>query len=95
VERNPFPEQADTEPKRLLVTFLSARPKAGELSGLDPRCFEPESFQLRGREIYSWHPGGMQRSRLGRALAAAKLGVSASNRNWNTVTKLLEPADAA
>ena len=35
----------------------------------------------------------MGRSELAKQLGRAKLGVTATDRNWNTVTKLLEMAD--
>ena len=36
----------------------------------------------------------MGRSELAKQLAKAKLGVAATDRNWNTVTTLLEMTDA-
>ena len=47
---------------------------------------------IRGREVYAWHPDGIQRSKLAALLANSKLGVTATARNWNTVEKLLEMA---
>ena len=46
---------------------------------------------IEGREVYAWHPGGVQRSKVNKLLAQ-RLGVTATARNWNTVTKLLELA---
>lgn len=45
-----------------------------------------------GREIYTWLPAGVQRSRVAKLLDDARLGVTSTARNWNTVTKLLELA---
>jgi uncharacterized protein (DUF1697 family) len=47
-----------------------------------------------GREIYAWHPDGVARSKLWAKLAGKTLGVTATARNWTTITKLLELADA-
>jgi uncharacterized protein (DUF1697 family) len=52
----------------------------------------PEQFVLEGRELYAWHPGGVQRSKLNKLLAQ-RLGLTATARNWNTVTTLLALAD--
>lgn len=49
----------------------------------------PERVVVAGREIYAWHPHGVQRSPLARLLADRRLGVTATARNWSTVTKLL------
>ena len=48
---------------------------------------------MSGREIYSWHPDGLQRSPLAKLLSKTAAKASGTNRNWRTVTKLLELAD--
>ncbi len=53
----------------------------------------PDQAVVRGDTLYSWHPDGLQRSKLVTLLGRKDLGVSATSRNWNTVTKLLELAD--
>jgi uncharacterized protein (DUF1697 family) len=92
IERDPFGELV-TEPRRYQVTFLdTAAPKAtvDKLEALDTG---DERFTIAGREIYTWHPDGIQNSALARLLADKRLGVTATARNWNTVTKLLALAD--
>jgi len=91
VAANPLGDVA-TDPKKLIVTFLSAKPRKAALSDVDRADYEPERFELRGREIYSWHPGGTQPSKLTKNFADERLGVTTTARNWNTVTKLLELA---
>jgi len=44
---------------------------------------------VNGRELYSWHPGGVGRSELAKRLSERSLGVTATARNWNTLEKLL------
>ncbi len=92
VARDPFGDEAP-DPKRYLVTFLSARPDPAVVRETERRDFGPERVHFSGREVYSWHPGGLQRSKLAAALTDKKLGVVATNRNWSTVTKLLALAD--
>jgi len=55
----------------------------------------PEQVVVDGREIYAWHPAGVARSKLWALLAGRNLGVTATARNWTTVTQLLELADEA
>ncbi|ARF54802.1 DUF1697 domain-containing protein [Streptomyces gilvosporeus] len=94
VAANPFP-QATAEPKTLHLTFLSAVPAdTSALDALDQDAFAPDRFQLAGRELYLWCPDGIGRSKLADAVGRARLGVTATARNWNTVTKLLALADA-
>ena len=64
----------------------------GRLRDVDADSFAPERFQVAGREIYLWLPEGMQNSELAKTLTDQRLGVAATSRNWNTVTRLLELA---
>jgi uncharacterized protein (DUF1697 family) len=94
IERNPFPE-AVGEGSRLFVTFLSDAPAAGALGDLDPAEYVPDDFRLLGRELYLHCPDGMRDSKLAQVLSRKRLGVVATARNWNTVTRLLAIADIA
>jgi uncharacterized protein (DUF1697 family) len=89
---DPLGEIAD-QPKLYQVSFLSKQPSAETMHEIEAVDFAPERFVHRGREIYAWHPAGIQRSRLARLLSDKRLGVTATARNWSTTTKLLELAD--
>ena len=91
IEANPFDVPED--PKDLHVTFLSAEPEEDAVRKLEALDFPPDELKLAGREIYVLYADGMGRSELAKRLGRAKLGVAATDRNWNTVTKLLEMAD--
>jgi uncharacterized protein (DUF1697 family) len=87
VARNPLAGVAG-DAKRLQVTFLSGEPEAALVRELESADFAPERVVVDGREIFAWHPDGIQRSRLARVLSSGP----GTARNWNTVTKLLELA---
>lgn len=91
VRRNPLGEVA-IEPKRYQVSFCSAAPDREVIDRLAARTVAPEQFVAIGRELYAWHPDGVARSKLWAQLAGKGLGVTATARNWTTVTKLLELA---
>jgi len=93
VKRNPLGDVADN-PKRYQVSFLSDALDPATVKTLLVQAHETERFVTHGREAYAWHPDGVARSKLWNALAGTKLGVTATARNWTTVTKLLELADA-
>jgi uncharacterized protein (DUF1697 family) len=93
IERDPLAGVADN-PRRYQVSFLSAEPDAEVVRELGRVDVAPERFVVSGREIYTWHPDGIQRSKLNKVLSDRSLGVVATARNWNTVTKLLALADA-
>ena len=96
VERNPL-RRVVTEPKRYQVSFLSSPPVPEAIEKLEAVAVEPERMVVIEREIYAWHPEGVARSRLWNHLAAKGglgPGITATARNWTTVTTLLEMADA-
>ena len=92
VARDPF-EKAASEPKRYQVTFLDAEPDAEALAKLEAAATGGERLVASGRELYTWHPAGIGRSKLAALLAGPRLGVTATARNWTTVTTLLALAD--
>jgi uncharacterized protein (DUF1697 family) len=92
VRRDPLGHVA-TNPKRYQVSFLSARLDPAVARKLRELVVEPEELVVSGREIYAWHPSGVARSKLWAQLAGRDLGVTATARNWTTVTSLLALAD--
>jgi uncharacterized protein (DUF1697 family) len=91
VELNPLGRVAN-DPKRYQVSFLAGPLPAAAKRKLEEAVEEPEELVVSGREIYAWHPRGVARSKLWARIAARGLGVTATARNWTTVTKLLELA---
>ncbi len=92
VERNPLGKIA-IDPKRYQVTFLESAPKAEVLRKLNSVAANGERIEHVGRELYAWHPSGVGRSKLAVLLAGKGLGMTATARNWRTVTRLRELAD--
>ena len=93
VARNPL-EKVAVNPKRYQVTFLSEELDRRRVEELAALAAEGERLIAIGRELYAWHPDGVARSKLWARLGGKGLGVSATSRNWSTVTTLLEMADA-
>jgi uncharacterized protein (DUF1697 family) len=89
VKANPLRDVA-TDPSKHLVVFCGAE----AATDLDPADFAAETFQVRGREVYLWAPGGIADSAVAKALAIKPLGEKSTARNWRTVEKLLALADA-
>jgi uncharacterized protein (DUF1697 family) len=92
VKRNPFAKIA-TNPKLYQVTFLERAPTAELVRKLEAAAAGKEQVAHMGRELYAWHPDGVARSKLAALMAGKGLGITATARNWRTVTKLLEMAD--
>jgi uncharacterized protein (DUF1697 family) len=92
VKRDPLGKVAKDH-KRYQVSFLDGPLPAASRRKLEEARVDPEQFVVHGREIYAWHPAGVARSKLWAALAGRGLGVTATARNWTTVTKLLQLLD--
>jgi uncharacterized protein (DUF1697 family) len=90
---SPFPDCAG-DPQRHHLYFLAAEPVKPDLSVLERLKKKNESYALKGAVFYLHTPDGMAESKV--AMRVEKvLGVDATARNWNTVTKLLAMATTA
>lgn len=89
VSNNPFLRAGAAE-DILHVMFLTDSPSPAKVTALDPNRSSPDAFLVRGREIYLQLPNGVARTKLGNAWFDSKLNTTSTQRNWRTVTKLLE-----
>lgn len=89
VAANPF--VAKGVPKNELhAAFLAGTPTSAKVASVDHDAFAPDQFAFGERVIYLRLPGGVMASRL--PDWERVLGVRATQRNWNTVTRLLDLA---
>lgn len=86
VANNPYPTACET----LHVMFLADLPKPDRITLLDPDRSPPDTFTVRGQEIYLKLPNGAGNSKLSNAWFDSGLQTVSTSRNWNTVTRLLE-----
>jgi uncharacterized protein (DUF1697 family) len=93
IAENPFLARGEPT-KPLAVAFLGDEPPAAAINELDPDRSPPDEFVVAGREVYLLYPNGLGRSKLTHDYLERRLGTTATIRNWNTVTKLLELARA-
>jgi uncharacterized protein (DUF1697 family) len=93
IEHNPLGAVAEN-PKLHQVTFLDGELADESAEQLAALAVEPERLVVHGRELYSWYPNGIARSKLANGTVARKLGVNATSRNWTTVLALGTLVDA-
>lgn len=91
IHQNPFPAEAEADPKALHAGFLAAAPKSPDLKTLESLKIDSERFRLIGRVFYLHAPEGVGRSKLA-AKSERLLGVPMTDRNWRTVLTLLKMA---
>ena len=86
---NPFATRSK-DPTKLHVTCLAVTPERSRVRDLDPEAGGADEFRVVGKEIFLHYPNGYGRSNLSNAYFEKRLGVTATTRNWRTVTKLAE-----
>lgn len=92
VAGNPFPTEAKSDPRHLLVMLLKDAPDRKAAVALTQSIPGEESVRVKGRHAYIVFPNGVGRSKLTVALIEKKLGTRGTMRNWNTVLKLTAAA---
>ena len=93
IRQNPFLEAGASE-NWLHVLFLADQPDAGRVAALDPLRSPPDAYAVRGREIYLRLPNGGAKTKLTNAYFDSRLATISTVRNWRTVLKLFELAQA-
>jgi uncharacterized protein (DUF1697 family) len=72
------------------VTFLGDAPKQPDVASLDKLAGTRDEYRLARREIFLHCPINYGETKLSNSAIEKALGVSATTRNWNTVTALAE-----
>ena len=89
---NPLLRVRGTDPQKMHVVFLSSPPEPDAVKKLQALTLVPDQARVAGKEIYFYFPNGVSGSSLWKHPLDKVLKVSATMRNWNTVTKLYEIA---
>jgi uncharacterized protein (DUF1697 family) len=92
VAHNPFLKRGGIDASKLHVTFLGDMPKQIDRVRLDKLAGTRDQYFHVKREIYLHCPINYGETKLSNAAIEKALGVSATTRNWNTVTTLAEMA---
>jgi uncharacterized protein (DUF1697 family) len=92
--KNPFTEMAESDPSHLLVITLAGKPHADAKARLAKAYQGPEEIKIAGENVYLTYPNGIGRSKLTNMVLEKHLGVAGTARNWNTLAKLSEIAEA-
>jgi uncharacterized protein (DUF1697 family) len=89
IRSNPFLKAGVAE-EELHVLFLAEIPASRSVEDLDPDRSLPDTFQVRGQEVYLRLPNGVARTKLTNQYFDSKLATTSTGRNWRTVNKLFE-----
>jgi len=89
-KNNPFLNQKDVDTKKLYVAFISKELPSAVINKLKISQLKPDEAVIDGNRIFIKYDIGAGKTRLDQKYIEKKLNVTATIRNWNTVTKLLE-----
>lgn len=88
-KNNPFLKEKDVDTKKLYVAFVSTVLKSENINDLKISQFKPDEASIDGNRIYIKYAVGAGKTRFDQKYIEKKLNVTATIRNWNTVTQLL------
>ena len=94
VEKNPFADMAKSDPSHLVAMFLASKPDKNAKARLAKAYSGVEEIRISGDIVYVTYPNGIGKSKLTNVFLEKQLGVTGTARNWNTVTNLLQIAEA-
>ncbi|UTN02867.1 DUF1697 domain-containing protein [Flavobacterium bizetiae] len=89
-KNSPFLKEKDIDTKKLYVAFVSVALKSENINDLKISQFKPDEASIDGNRIFIKYAVGAGKTRFDQKYIEKKLNVTATIRNWNTVTNLLE-----
>ncbi|MBP4137219.1 DUF1697 domain-containing protein [Flavobacterium geliluteum] len=88
-KNNPYLMEKDVDTKKLYVAFVSISLKKENINDLKISQFKPDEASIDGNRIFIKYATGAGKTRFDQKYIEKKLNVTATIRNWNTVTNLL------
>lgn len=90
LSNNPFLKEKEVDTKKLYVAFISTTLKDTSINDLKISQFKPDEARIDGNKIFIKYAVGAGKTRFDQKYIEKKLNVTATIRNWNTVTQLLQ-----
>ena len=87
---NPFLKEKEVDLKKIYVAFVSKELKNENSNDLKISQFKPDEAHIDSTRIFIKYALGAGKTRLDQKYIEKKLNLTATIRNWNTVTQLLK-----
>ncbi len=87
---NTFLKEKEVDSKKLYVAFVSKELRSENINDLKISQFKPDEARIDGTRIFIKYDIGAGKTRLDQKYIEKKLNLTATIRNWNTVTQLLK-----
>jgi uncharacterized protein (DUF1697 family) len=88
-KNNPFLKEKECDTKKLYVAFISKELSPLAINDLKMSNFKPDEAAIDASRIYIKYAVGAGKTKLDQKYIEKKINVTATIRNWNTVTTLL------
>ena len=88
-KNSPYLKEKDLDTKKLYVAFVSTFLKSENINDLKISQFKPDEASIDGNRIFIKYAVGAGKTRFDQKYIEKKLNLTATIRNWNTVTNLL------
>ena len=89
-KNNPFLNEKEVDIKKLYVAFISIELKKESINDLKVSQFKPDEVAIDKNRIFIKYAVGAGKTRFDQKYIEKKLNVTATIRNWNTVTQMLK-----
>ena len=89
-KNNPFLKEKDIDTKKLYVAFISTALRSENINDLKTSQFKPDEASIDANRIYIKYAIGAGKTKFDQKYIEKKLNVTATIRNWNTITQLLK-----
>ena len=89
-KNNPFLKDKEVDTKKLYVAFISIAVQSTSINDLKMSQVKPDQAHIDESRIYIKYDVGAGKTRFDQKYIEKKLNVTATIRNWNTVTQLLK-----
>jgi uncharacterized protein (DUF1697 family) len=90
LKNNPFLKEKDVDIKKLYVAFVSIALRSDCINDLKMSQVKPDEAHIDENRIFIKYAVGAGKTRFDQKYIEKKLNVTATIRNWNTVTQLLK-----
>lgn len=90
LKNNPYLKEATVDIKKLYVAFVSKTLRSDNINDLKISQFKPDEASIDESRIYIKYAVGAGKTRFDQKYIEKKLNVTATIRNWNTVTQLFQ-----
>jgi len=87
---NPFLKEKELDIKKIYVAFVSKELRPENINDLKISQFKPDEAKIDANRIFIKYAVGAGKTRLDQKYIEKKLSLTATIRNWNTVTQLLK-----